>query len=129
MKNFQYTVESNKPFEDTVRAVQEKAAEAGFRVLHTHDIAGTLREKGYPREALKIVEICNARYASEVLSKDVQLALMLPCPVAVYDRGGKTFISTMLPSVIAEFYPQAGIEGLAREVEAAVVRIVDQAGR
>ena len=91
-----------------------------FRVLHTHDVAATLAEKGFPREPLKIIEICNAKYASQVLNRDVKISLMLPCPISVYVQGGKTEISTLLPSSIAEFFPRAGIEGLAAEVESVV---------
>ncbi len=127
MKNFEYTVETGKSFDEAVSAVEQKSAEKGFRVLHTHDVAATLAEKGFPREPLKIVEVCNARYASEVLKKDVKIALMLPCPISVYAQGGKTFISTMLPSTMADFYPKAGVEAIAAEVEKAVVGIIDAA--
>ena len=64
-----YTVVTNKSFADAVRAVEQKAVENGFRVLHVHDFAAMLGEKGFAREPLTIVEICNARYASEVLKK------------------------------------------------------------
>ncbi len=127
MKNFQYAVNSKKSFDAAVNAVEQKTAEKGFRVLHTHDVAGTLAEKGFTREPLKIVEICNARYANEALNKDVNLALMLPCPIAVYSKEGKTFISTMRPSALAEFYPDAGIEGIAAAVEKTVLEIVEEA--
>jgi len=82
-KDFRFTVETSKAFDRVVQAIEEKAAEKGFRVLHTHDVAATLAEKGFPWEPLKIVEVCNARYASEVLEKDINVALMLPCPIAV----------------------------------------------
>ena len=45
MKDFQYTVNSSKSFDAAVSAVEQKTAEKGFRVLHTHDFAGTLAEK------------------------------------------------------------------------------------
>ena len=48
---------------------------------------------------------------------------MLPCPISVYMQGGKTEISTLLPSSIADFFPRAGIEGLGAEVESVVLRI------
>ena len=38
-----------------------------------------LAEKGFPRAPLKIIEICNAKYASQVLNEDVRIFLMLPC--------------------------------------------------
>jgi uncharacterized protein (DUF302 family) len=127
MNKFQYTVSSSKSFEAAVSAVEHEAAEKGFRVLHTHDFAGTLAEKGFVREPLKLVEICNARYANEVLNKDVSVALMLPCPIAVYTKDGKTFISTMRPSALANFYPDSGIQGIAAAVEKMVLEIVNEA--
>jgi len=127
MKHFQYTIQTSKSFDTAVSAVEQRSAEKGFRVLHTHDVAATLAEKGFAREPLKIVEICNARYAYEALNKDVTVALMLPCPIAVYMKNGKTFISTMKPSALAEFYPAAGIESIAEQVERAVLAIVDEA--
>jgi uncharacterized protein (DUF302 family) len=127
MNKFEYTVTTNKPFPEAVEAVEKKAVEMGFRVLHTHDFAVTLAEKGFPREPLKLVEICNAKYASQVLEKDVKLSLMLPCPISIYVESGKTHISTLLPSSIAQFFPNAGIEGVAADVETAVLKIVDAA--
>jgi uncharacterized protein (DUF302 family) len=122
-----YTVITQKPFDEAVCAIEQQAAAHGFRVLHTHDVAATLREKGFPREPLKIVEICNARYASQVLEKDIRTALMLPCPISIYTRQRKTSISTMLPTLIADFFPGAEIEAAAKAVEDAVLQIVDQA--
>jgi len=127
MKPFEHTVTTEKRFEEAVLAIESKSAENGFRVLHTHDVAATLAEKGFPREPLKIIEICNARYASEVLNKDIKISLMLPCPISVYLQGGKTVISTLLPSSIATFFPRAGIDGVAAEVESIVLRIIEQA--
>ena len=127
MNKFEYTVTTNKTFSEAVEALEKKTAEMGFRVLHTHDIAATLAEKGFPREPLKLVEICNAKYASRVLEKDVKISLMLPCPISVYVQGGKTYISTLLPTSIAQFFPGAGIEGVAAEVETAVLKIVEAA--
>ncbi len=129
MKNFEATVISSKSFDDTVKAVEQKSAEKGFRVLHTHDVAATLAEKGFPREPLKIIEVCNARYASEVLKKDIKVALMLPCPISVYTEAGKTFISALLPSRIADFFPGTGMEPVAGEVEQIILAIVNEASK
>lgn len=125
-KVFDYTVVTKKNFEDAVEAVESKAAEKGFRVLHTHDVAATLAEKGIRREALKIVEICNAKYANEVLDANVKMALMLPCPITIYRQDGKTYISTLLPGILAEFSTDARIAAAAEEIENVVVAIVDE---
>lgn len=127
MRNFAYTVETSKPFDEAVKAVEQESQEKGFRVLHTHDVAATLAERGFARDPLKIVEICNARYANEVLKRDIRVALMLPCPIGVFTQRGRTFISTMLPSAIVDFFPEAAIEGIAAELEQIVLDIVEAA--
>ncbi len=126
---FEHTVETVKSFDQAVEAIQQAAQRHGFRVLYIHDVAADLAEKGFRREPLKIVEICNASYASQVLDRDVRMALMLPCPIAVYQQGGRVNISTMLPEIIARLCPEAGLEGLAQQVQKQVVDIVNEAAR
>ncbi len=127
MTQFDYTVQTNKGFEEAVSAVQAKSTEKGFKVLVVHDVKATLESKGFSREPMKIVEVCNAKYVDQVLAKDIKISLMLPCPVVVYVREDKTFISTLRPKVLADFYPGAGIEEIAAEVDAIILAIVDEA--
>ena len=127
MQKFDYTVETKKSFNEAVAAIESKTQEKGFRVLHTHDVQATLAEKGFQREPLKIVEICNAKYASQVLEKDIKISLMLPCPISVYTEKGKTFISALRPKVMKDFYPDAKIEQQAEEVDRIVIAIIDEA--
>ncbi len=129
MKSFEHSVQTSKPFEEAVQAVERITASKGFRVLHVHDVAATLAEKGFHREPLKIIEICNAKYAHEVLQKDVMTALMLPCPIVVYAKSGQTHISTMLPSIMEGFFPDKGIGPVAEIVEKVAVEIVNEAAR
>ncbi|MDE3062897.1 MAG: DUF302 domain-containing protein [Acidobacteriota bacterium] len=129
MKAFRYTVKSAKSVPEAVQSVERATAARGFRVLHIHDVAQTLAEKGFHREPLQIVEICNSKYAHEVLQKDIGTALMLPCPIVVYAVNGATQIETMLPSVMKDFFPAAGIESVAELVEKAVIEIVDESAR
>lgn len=126
-ETFELTRETSKNFQEAVTAVEQAAARKGFRVLHIHDVAATLAEKGFHRDPLKIVEICNARYAHEVLQRDVRTALMLPCPLSVYRKEDKTFISALLPGSIAGFFTDAKLAAIAGEVEKFVREIVEEA--
>ncbi len=126
MERFDHTVVTTKNVDEAVAAIETKSKEKGFSVLHIHDVSGTLEGKGFPREPVKIIEICNAKYASQVLDKDIKISLMLPCPISVYEENGKTFISTLRPKVIADFYPKADIKSLAEEVDGIVLSIVEE---
>ncbi len=122
-----YTVATNKAFDDAVRAVEAATADKGFRVLHVHDVAATLKEKGFEQEPLKIVEICNARYASQVLREDIEISAFLPCKVTVYELEGRVHLSAMLPTLMAQFFTGPAVRQTADEVEAVVRSIVDEA--
>jgi uncharacterized protein (DUF302 family) len=126
MEKFDYTVVTTKNLDEAVTAIEGKSKEKGFSVLHIHDVSATLEGKGFYREPLKIIEVCNAKYASEVLEKDIKISLMLPCPISVYQEKGTTYISTLRPKVIADFYPEADITALADEVDRIVLSIVDE---
>jgi uncharacterized protein (DUF302 family) len=122
-----YTVRTAKPYREAVDAVVGSAEAHGFRVQMVHDVAQTLAEKGFEREAVTIVEMCNANYAHQVLAQDVKIGLMLPCPVMVYEEGGAVFISTMRPTLIGHFFPQADLEEVASAVERELIEIIHAA--
>jgi uncharacterized protein (DUF302 family) len=125
MMQLGYTCETKKGFEEAVALVQERVAERGFRVLHVHDIQGTLAEKGFERPPYKIIEICNSKFAYSVLDISEDVGLFMPCKINVYTRGGKTFISAMRPSMISDFFKNEELKRIADEVDAIVRSIVD----
>ena len=81
---FDYTLTTNKTFDEAVESVQEEIGKSGMRVLYVHDVQKTLGEKGFEREPFKIIEFCNAKFANEFLNKDIKLGLCLPCKINVY---------------------------------------------
>jgi uncharacterized protein (DUF302 family) len=124
-----FTRPTDKTSAEAIVAVKEAAALHSFRVQFVHDVAETLAERGFEREPLTIIEVCNAKYASEVLEEEVLIALMLPCPVIVYEQDGDVLISTMRPTLIDSFFPDAEITHIAREVEEKMFAIVEDAAR
>jgi uncharacterized protein (DUF302 family) len=124
---FDYTVATKKTFDEAVAAVEARSREKGFGILCVHDVKATLAANGFDREPLKIIEICNPKFASETLDRDIRTALMLPCPISVYARGGETFISALRPAIIKDFYPEAGLDEVAGAVDRIIRDIVDAA--
>ncbi len=120
-----YTVQTKKSFDETVEDVSAETAKVGFRVLYIHDVQQTLNEKGFKIEPLKIIEICNAKNAFNAITKDINLALCLPCKINVYVKNGKTYISGMRPALMKEIF--INIDDLVDEVEKAIKTIVDNA--
>lgn len=123
---FDYTVSTEKAFDQVVSEIQAKTHEKGMSVLHVHDVTATLKGKGFEREPLKIIEICNAKYAHAVLKESETISLMMPCKINVYEKKGKTYISAMLPTIISKFFPEAKLGSVPEEVEKIVRSIVDE---
>jgi uncharacterized protein (DUF302 family) len=125
--NLEYSVDSSRSFDDVVTDIEKLTVKHAFRVLHVHDVQSTLAEKGFEREPLKIIEVCNAKFAHEVLKKDMNVSLFMPCKINVFTEQGKTKIKAMRPSAIADLMPEAGLDELAAEVDKIITSIVDTA--
>jgi len=124
--NFDYTVITEKSFDEAVSAVEQETKNAGFNVLYVHNVTATLAEKGFRIEPFKIIEICNAKSAYAVLQADIKIGLLLPCKINVYQKTGKTYISGMRPVVLSQFFPQAKLGNLPSEVDILIKGIIDK---
>ena len=123
---FAYTLETQKPFDKVVAALEENTPKHQFRVLAVHDVQATLAEKGFQRGPLKIVEICNARFANQALQLDPEVAVFLPCRYAVYTEGSKTIVKLGRPSMIAAVMPDSGLGDFAGQVEEILKQIMQE---
>ncbi len=125
--DFDYTVTTGKDFDTALASVEEEIAKAGMRVLHIHDVQATLAEKGISRDPYKIVEFCNAKYASEFLRADPKIGLCMPCKINVYVHEGEVLISGMRPVVLPQFFPHVDLGNKPEEVDVIVRSIIDRA--
>ena len=126
MDQILYRLESDKPFDAVVANIEKQVPENKFRVLAIHDVQQTLKEKGIDREPLKIIEVCNASFANEALSKSINVALFMPCKYTVYPENGKTVVNLGRPSMIAQMMPNSGLDDLANNVEKQLIKIMEE---
>ena len=124
--DFDYTVTTERSFEDAVAMVEQETKKAGFRVLYIHDVTKTLAEKKFQMEPFKIIEICNAKNAYNALQADIKIGLCLPCKINIYQKDGKTYISGMRPIVPSQFFPKADLGNLPAEVDKIIRDIIDR---
>lgn len=125
--HFDIHVKTHKSAEVAVAAVIEAAERHDFVVVATHPMSEMLAGAGFEHEPNTLVEICNKRYAHEVLSRSPVAALLLPCPILVREHDGHVVISTMRPMVIAELFPGHGLEGISMEAEKIMRDIINEA--
>lgn len=124
--DFDYTVKTEKSFDEAVKSVEQETKIAEFRVLHIHDVSTTLKEKNFEIEPFKIIEICNAKSAYAVLKANIKIGLCLPCKINVYQKDGQTYISGMRPVILSQFFPKANLGNLPVEVDVVIRGIIDK---
>jgi len=123
-----YIVETKKRFDQAAADLEDAVKRQGFTVLHVHDLGNTLRSKGLAfAENCKVYEVCNAALAARVLSADMRLNMALPCRISVFTQDHKTKIGLIRPvDLLASLSQDPAIVGVAKEVEAATIRMIDE---
>jgi uncharacterized protein (DUF302 family) len=125
-----HIVESKKPLDRVAADLEQAAIRNKFGVLGVHDLAAKMREKGvaFAREC-RIVEVCNPQQAKKVLEANLEISTALPCRISVYDEGGTTKLATLLPTAMLAMFPNPELRAVAEDVEATILRIMDEAAR
>jgi len=126
-KNIAYTKATKKPFAEVVIAIQEIASRNGFRTLHVHDVDKTIAEKGFHIEPYSIIEVCNAAFAHQVLTKYKPVGMMLPCRIVVYAEGSSNMVMLMKPTLLSTMMPEADLGTVPYDVGNILITVIDQA--
>jgi uncharacterized protein (DUF302 family) len=128
MDNMLITVSTDKTFADTIEALQTAVAANKFGVMHVHDLQQSMREKGVSFETkCRILEVCNPHSAKLVLEANMGISTALPCRISVYEEGGKTIMATLKPSMMLAMFDVPELSATARDVEATMLRIMQEA--
>lgn len=97
--------ESKYNFEETVDAIVESAEVNNWTISHIYDLQASLKKKNFDVAPVYVISLCNPPYANSILSSDDDrmVSAMMPCRVAVYEKGGKTYISMLNAELFALF--------------------------
>lgn len=118
------------PYEKAVERIRAELAKEGFGVLTEIDVRATLNKKlGAEFRPYLIIGACNPTLAHKALSADINIGLLLPCNVIVYDADtpGETVIAAMDPSSALELAESAAIRPIAEEARTRLVRALEAA--
>jgi len=123
-----FEVTSTKSLEEIGRGLEEAAARHKFGIIATHDLRETMKNKGVEFAGeCRIYEVCNPHQAKKVLETDGAISTALPCRISVYRAGGQYRIATLLPTALMEMFRKPELEPVAREVEAVIKAMMEEA--
>ncbi len=118
------------PYEQAVEKTRAALKEEGFGVLCEIDIKEKLKEKlGVDFRNYVILGACNPPLAYQTLQQEINIGLLLPCNVIVYDadEAGKSVVAAidarMMLSVVGD---NATLDAVATEVNEKLKRAVAQ---
>ncbi len=120
-------VESEKSLQEIRQKIEEVAKSKGFGVMAVHEVSSILQNKGFPISySCVIVEVCSPKHASQVLSVDPYISTAMPCRIALFEKDGKTLISTMAPTAMLEMFQRPELRPVAEEVERLMREIIEE---
>ena len=110
-------------FDDAIVRIKDALKNEGFGVLTEIDVQRTLKEKrGLDFRSYKILGACNPDYAHRALDTELDIGLLLPCNVVVYETDDGTVVETIDPVTTLGRVQNPALEPLGREVKAALLR-------
>jgi uncharacterized protein (DUF302 family) len=105
------------PYEDAVVRTRETLKEHGFGVITEIDVRETIREKlNRDFRRYVILGACNPEFAHRALETNLDIGLLLPCNVIVYEEGDRSIIAAINPDRMADMFTDEAFRGLAGEV-------------
>ena len=121
-------VDLNVPYDDAVASVTASLREEGFGVLTTIDVRQTLKQK-LNREFRKYVILgaCNPTLADKALHAELEIGLLLPCNVIVYEREpGTSTVAAMAPLPAMGIVGNTDLQDVAREADGRLRRALSR---
>lgn len=121
-------VSTDKSVSDAATALQAAVQANHFGVMQVHNLKETMAKKGveFERRCL-IFEVCQPQQAKKVLDQDMSVSTALPCRISIYEENGKAILATLKPTTLLAMFHTPQLEGVAREVEDTIVKIMKEA--
>jgi len=113
-------------FDKAIEHAREALKAEGFGVLSEIDIKEKLKEKlGIDFRNYVILGACNPALAYETLQEEVDIGLLLPCNVIVYELDGKTVVSAVDAAKMLSVVGNPKLESTATKVNEKLHRVID----
>ena len=115
-------------FDDVVSEVTDRLEEEGFGILSDIDVREKFKEKlgldEYRR--YRILGACNPPLAEEGLDAEIDLGVLLPCNVVVYENDdGEVVVSAVDPHAMLSEVDNSALDAISDDVSERFDRVLD----
>jgi len=117
------------PYDEAVERVTAALKEEGFGVLTEIDVKGTMKKKlDADFRRYVILGACNPQLAHRALTAELDIGLLLPCNVIVYEDGAGAVVAAMDPGVMAQVSDNPALPAIATEAREKISRAIESLG-
>ena len=118
-----------KPYEEAVSLVKELLQAEGFGVLTEIDVKKTMKQKlNAEFRKYVILGACNPSLAHQAFSVELEIGLLLPCNVIVYEDDGGSVVSIMDPIAALGVVGNARLKPIAQAARERLERVIRKVG-
>jgi uncharacterized protein (DUF302 family) len=121
-----FTKELDIPYGTVLELVREALKKEGFGVLTEINIKEKMKEKlGIDTRKYIILGACNPPNAYKAILAEENIGLMLPCNIIVYEKGSKTVLSVIRPTVAMQMIDNVELHKISEAVEGPLKKVFD----
>ena len=125
MADYGVSVKLGIPYEKALEAVTEVLKTEGFGILTEVDVRATLKKKlDVDFRKYTILGACNPSFAYKALKAELNIGLLLPCSVIVYEDGDGSVVSAIDPISAMSVVDNPELEPIAKQVADKLRRVI-----
>ena len=114
------------PYDQAIGKVAAALKEEGFGILTEIDVKATLKKKlDADFRKYVILGACNPPLAHRALSAELEIGLLLPCNVIVYEEDRGSMVSIVDPISMLGVVESAELEPVAADARARLERVIE----
>lgn len=120
-----YSVKTELGYDAAVARVTDELKNAGFGILTEIDVKGTLKRKiDLDFRKYVILGACNPKLASQMLQEEIEVGLLMPCNVIVYENDDHTAtVSLLSPKAMLAISGRDDLVAVADQAESLIAGV------
>jgi len=128
LKEYAFSTVLETSFEDAVDRIKDALKEEGFGVLTEIDVKTTFKKKlNKDFRKYVILGACNPPFAFRTLETDLDVGLLLPCNVIVYETDEKkAYIAAINPVSALKVIKKENLKQIAKEVSGRLEKAIEK---